>query len=207
MFTGLVQSRGKVIENIPLIGNQAHRLALATDIANFQLGESIAINGVCLTVVKFDKLHCLFDVSQETLSCTNLGDLQAGAFVNLERAMSASERFGGHYVTGHIDTTARIQTLEQVGDYLKIEVGEFALASSMLYLVPKGSVTLDGVSLTINTVQKESISIMLIPHTLAETTLGQAAVGSILNVEFDYIARIVAHQLRNHVLFQDGVFA
>lgn len=207
MFTGLVQLKGMVKENIASVDQRAHHLTIACNISDVTLGESIAVNGVCLTVVQSEKTYCVFDVSQETLSCTHLGALQPGDYVNLERAMLASERFGGHYVTGHIDTTARIQAINQIDEYIQIEVGEFALASSLLYLVPKGSITLDGVSLTINTVDDGVISIMLIPHTLAETTFGVAKVGSKLNVEFDYIARVVAHQLRNNSLFQNEVFA
>ena len=192
MFTGLIQARARVIENNAL--GHANRLVIEAAWDDPLVGESIAINGVCLTLLGSSQFA--FDVSQETLVKTNLSHLRAGEWVNLERAMSGVERFGGHYVTGHVDTVATLKTMQQIGDYLEITVSDFVLPNSQLYLVPKGSITLDWVSLTINEVLVGGeIKLMLIPHTLAMTTLGQVKSGHLFNVEFDYIARIVAHQL------------
>ena len=121
--------------------------------------------------------------------------LDRGDSVNIERAMLATARFGGHYVSGHVDTTASLESVIYKGEYIEMTIGGF-LKPADLYLLPKGSITLDGVSLTINSVADGCINVMLVPHTLAVTTLGQLQVGRCLNVEFDYLARVVAHQLR-----------
>ncbi len=193
MFTGLIEQQGRVIANTDL--RVANRLLIRAEFTLLKAGESIAVNGACLTLLP-DFAHALaFDVSPETLKLTNLGQLQLGQQVNLERAMLATTRFGGHYVNGHVDTTAGLQSVTPVDDYIEMIVGGFA-ACDIIYLLPKGSVTLDGVSLTINTLNEGCISVQLVPHTLAHTTLGQRQVGDRLNVEFDYLAKIVAHQLK-----------
>lgn len=193
MFTGLIEAQGQVLEKIA--GPTGERLIIQMPFTDITSGESIAVNGTCLTVLPTEEKHQLqFDVSPETLKLTNLSELKVGAFVNLERAMLVGNRFGGHYVSGHIDTTAVLNAIKPLDEYVEIEVGGFS-ASHHRYLLPKGSITLDGISLTINEVLAQSIRIMLVPHTLAETTFGRAHVGQRLNVEFDYIARIVAHQL------------
>jgi riboflavin synthase len=192
MFTGLIQQKARVLANNAAV--DANRLFLRAEVPEVQVGESIAVNGVCLTVLPGIEQHLAFDISPETLKLTTLSQLRAGHWVNIERALLASSRLGGHYVSGHVDTTASLKALNVVGDYLEIQVGDFAMAASR-YLLPKGSITLDGVSLTINTVDTTGIKLMLIPHTLAHTTLGQLKIGQRVNVEFDYFTRIVAHQL------------
>lgn len=194
MFTGLIEKRGEVLANIG--GEVANRLVIRAQYEQLQTGESIAINGTCLTLLPNCTQQLEFDVSPETLKLTTLGTLRTGDFVNIERAMLATSRFGGHYVSGHIDTTACILSATQVDEYLEMTIGEFAVPADM-YLLPKGSITLDGVSLTINTVVDGCIKVMLVPHTLAMTTLDQLQVGQRLNVEFDYLTRIVAHQLQS----------
>ncbi len=159
------------------------------------IGESIAVNGICLTLVPEKNGMFAFDVSPETLQKTNFGQLQPGDSVHLERALLASDRFGGHYVSGHVDKTAVLLATRQVDDYLEMMVGGFEECDN-IYLLPKGSITLDGVSLTINDIKNTTISLMLVPHTLAHTSLGQKPVGYEFNVEFDYLTKIVAHQLR-----------
>lgn len=192
MFTGLIEQQAKVIaNNVDKISN---RLLLQSSFTALQAGDSIAVNGVCLTLLPASNGHLAFDVSPETLKRTTLSQLQPGDNVNLERSMLASARFGGHYVSGHVDTTASLKTMSKFGDYIEMIVGDFSL-SSYRYLMAKGSITLDGVSLTINTVDEAGITIMLVPHTIAQTTLGFMKVGQRFNVEFDYLTRIVAHQL------------
>lgn len=193
MFTGLIEQRLRVIDN--RLGDKANRLLIerlpATD---YEPGESIAINGVCLTLLPDDEQHLAFDVSPETLRLTTLGQASVGDYVNMERAMRANGRFGGHYVSGHVDTSACVSGLNPVGDYLELVVTDFAMPAAA-YLLPKGSITLDGVSLTINEIRGDNVHLMLIPHTLEQTTFGQMQTGQRLNVEFDYLTRIVAHQL------------
>ena len=194
MFTGLIEQQGDVIANTAF--EIANRLLIHAEFEQLQAGESIAVNGVCLTLLPDFSQGLAFDVSPETLKLTNLGQLQPGQRVNLERAMLATTRFGGHYVNGHVDTTACLQSVTQMDDYIEMIISGFA-ACDTIYLLPKGSVTLDGVSLTINALNNACISVMLVPHTLAHTTLGQRVVGDRFNVEFDYLTRIVAHQLKS----------
>lgn len=192
MFTGLIEQQAEVITN--KADKIANRLLLQSPFTALQVGESIAVNGVCLTLLPESNDHLAFDVSPETLNVTTLGQLQIGDKVNLERSMLASARFGGHYVSGHVDTTASLKAITKLGDYIEIIVGDFSLPSYR-YLIAKGSITLDGVSLTINTVDEVGITLMLVPHTIAQTTLGLMKIGQRFNVEFDYLTRIVAHQL------------
>ncbi|KTD25217.1 MULTISPECIES: riboflavin synthase [Legionella] len=193
MFTGIIEQQGVVLANTSI--KRANRLEIKSPFEDLKTGESIAVNGVCLTLLPEQCGNLVFDVSPETLHLTTLGQLKQGDKVNLERAMQANARFGGHYVSGHIDTTACFKSMITVGEFLEVIVGDFAACASM-YLLPKGSITLDGVSLTINAVTEGDIKLMLVPHTLAQTTLGQFKVGQRLNVEFDYLTRIVAHQLK-----------
>ncbi|MGQ3889423.1 riboflavin synthase [Legionella sp. CNM-1927-20] len=193
MFTGLIEQQGEVVLNERR--EVANRLILRASFEELEFGESIAVNGVCLTLLPESSNEGLqFDASPETLSLTTLNSLKVGDKVNLERAMLASNRFGGHYVSGHVDTTAAILSIQPIGDFLEITVGNFGIPPH-LYLLPKGSITVEGVSLTINAVNKGSIKIMLVPHTIVKTTLGLKEVGQQVNVEFDYFTRIIAHQL------------
>ena len=197
MFTGLIEQRGEVLANL---GSEiSSRLLIRAQFEQLQAGESISVNGVCLTLLSDCEQSLAFDLSPETIKLTTLGKLREGDGVNIERAMLATTRFGGHYVSGHVDTTARLQSVTLVNEFIEITIGEFAAPADM-YLLPKGSITLDGVSLTINTVVDGCIKVMLVPHTLAVTTLGQLKVGMSLNVEFDYLTRIVAHQLTTDTL-------
>ena len=196
MFTGLIERQAQVIANAMVIGG--NRLVIDAQLPECATGESIAVNGVCLTLLDVEKPLLAFDLSEETLKRTNLAVLCKGDTVNLERAMAATDRFGGHYVTGHVDTVAVLTALRAIGDCLEITVSNFALSTADLYLIAKGSITLDGVSLTINDVTGCEIKLMLIPHTLEKTTFHQLKLGHCFNVEFDYLARIVAHQLALH---------
>jgi riboflavin synthase len=189
MFTGIVTDLGRVREVVP--GGDA-RFVIETryDTEAIPLGGSIACAGVCLTVVERGPGWFAVDVSAETLSRTTLGDWRAGTRVNLERALAAGDELGGHLVTGHVDAVARILDRRPEGDSIRfaIEVPEaFARA-----VAPKGSVALDGVSLTVNEVVGNRFGVNIIPHTRARTSFGAAAEGQRLNFEIDVIARYVA---------------
>lgn len=192
MFTGIIESKGEVVEN--QIDGVGRRLIITTAEKNLSVGESIAINGVCLTLLPGFSDKIVFNVSPETLKVTNLEHLSPGQSVNVERAMLGTTRFGGHYVTGHIDTTVRLLKKETLGDFIEFTIGEFQ-APELAYLLPKGSIALEGVSLTINAIEKQCIKLLLVPHTLEKTTLGLKEEGDPLNVEFDYLTKIISHQL------------
>jgi riboflavin synthase len=194
MFTGIVEIMGTVVTNENK--NLANRLIISSTFDQLNVGESIAVNGVCLTLLPDNNSGLLqFDVSPETLCRTTLGTLISGRSVNLERAMVATSRFGGHYVSGHVDATAQVHSIQPVGEYVQVELAGFT-KEARLYLIPKGSITVEGVSLTINAVTDQWIQLMLVPHTLSQTTLSVLEVGQHVNIEFDYFTRIVAHQLQ-----------
>jgi riboflavin synthase len=195
MFTGLVESCGTLLRQTQHVSGL--RLVFEADFEQLVLGESIAVNGVCLTLL-LDDLdptgYLIFDISPETQALTNLGLLAIGDKVHLERSLRASDRLGGHYVNGHVDTTANLQSITPEGDCIKMVIGDFT-KQHCRYLCLKGSVALDGVSLTINAVSETCISVMLIPHTLSKTVMLGWKVGQCINIEFDYIARVLVHQL------------
>jgi riboflavin synthase len=168
-------------------------VAAAEYVAQAVLGESVAVNGCCLTVTDFDAETLSFDVGDETLKRTNLGQLDAGAKVNLERAMRLGDRIGGHLVSGHVDGVGRLLQRIEKREWadLRFAVPE-ALSRQM---VPKGSIAVDGVSLTLVDVEPNAFSVMLIPHTLAMTTLGRLSVGDAVNLETDLFAKYVERQL------------
>lgn len=191
MFTGIIEQRGRVVANIKK--GIANRLMVEAPFSSLKAGESIAVNGVCLTLLPDFDASLMFDISPETLAKTNLGLLIPGQEVNLERAMCASQRFGGHYVSGHVDTTSFVKEVKPTGDYLEVILGPFSHCE-LNYLLPKGSITLDGVSLTINSVNQHCIHVLLVPHTLSQTNLADCKPGKEINVEFDFLTRIIAHQ-------------
>lgn len=193
MFTGLIEHTGKVIENRKQ--EKGSRLTLAAELDGLTFGESISVNGVCLTLLPSEPGFLNFDLSPETLMITNLDSLTHGTWVNLERAMFASTRFGGHYVSGHVDTVASVKSIQAIQEFVALELEGFNQEHA-LFLIPKGSITVDGVSLTINAVTEQTIQLMLVPHTLSGTNLGLLKTGQKLNIEFDYLSRIVAHQLQ-----------
>jgi len=193
MFTGIVEELGEIvaIERGTESAVVTVRGPLVTGDA--AQGSSIAVNGVCLTVVGHDHETFSVDVMAETLNRSSLGSLQAGTLVNLERAMTASARFGGHIVQGHVDGTARI--LARVpGD--RWEVVQLTLPADLSrYVVEKGSITVDGVSLTVSDITDDTFSVSLIPTTLGLTTLGHKVVGDAVNLEVDVIAKYVERLL------------
>ncbi len=189
MFTGLIQSLGKV-RSLSRQGNSA-TLQIVSELVqdDLQLGESIAVNGVCLTVTSWDEHSFVADVSPETLDCTNLGGLRPNMQVNLERALRLSDRLGGHLVSGHIDCVATVK--KRVKDQNAVRF-EFSMPTEALrYVVEKGSIAVDGISLTVNTVTENSFTVAIIPHSLAKTTLKDCAEGAKVNIETDLIGRYV----------------
>lgn len=191
MFTGLIEDMGRV-EAIERRGPDA-RLRISTALGPFELGESVAVHGACLTVVAW--APPVFDVecSAETLAVTTLGQLAVGSQVHLERALQAGARLGGHIVSGHVDGLAHLVEREPVGESLRLA---FRAPESLApYLADKGSVCLDGVSLTVNRVRGEVFELMLIPHTLSKTTLAALPVGGAVNIETDILARYAARIL------------
>lgn len=194
MFTGIIEATASVLEYTPV--DSGVRLVLVSPFDDLQVGESIAVNGVCLTLLpECSGKQLQFDLSPETLQVTNLCELKPGVMVNLERAMSSSSRFGGHYVSGHVDTTATVADIQPVGEYVCLKLAGFSTADRA-FLLPKGSICIQGVSLTINAVNADGIELMLIPHTLQQTTLNHLKTGQRVNIEYDYLTRIVAHQVQ-----------
>jgi riboflavin synthase len=169
------------------------RLSFEAPLDGLVLGESVSVSGACLTVVAARPNGFDADVTRETLERTMLGRLSTGDRVNLERAVRAGDRLGGHLVQGHVDGLAEVLETEGVGEAIAARVG--TQPSLLRYVAEKGSVTLDGVSLTVNGVSDGSFSIMLIPQTLAVTTLGALSKGRVLNLEVDLVARYVARLL------------
>ncbi|HQR43159.1 MAG TPA: riboflavin synthase [Gemmatales bacterium] len=189
MFTGLVETQGRV-KSLHPEGN-GQRLVIESKIfdSDIALGESIAINGVCLTVVQHQAGQAAFQLAPETLRRSNLGELQPGHAVNLERALRLGDRLGGHWVQGHVDGLATLQSRQPDGDW---EMFVFELPSELgRYVVAKGSITLNGVSLTVVDVQGNQFRVALIPHTLSITNLGMLQPGMQVNVEVDILAKYV----------------
>jgi riboflavin synthase len=197
MFTGLIEDLG-ILRDIRTGTDQAC-LTVETKLpmAELSIGESIAVNGVCLTVTSFGAGVFSADVSPETLKCTTLGDMARGARVNLERAMRLSDRLGGHLVTGHIDGQGRVVERRMDGNAWRFKFQTDVAVSSLL--VAKGSVAIDGISLTVNEVSEHLFSLAIIPLTMVKTTLQNCKVGDVVNVETDLIGKYVARFL------QDGV--
>lgn len=195
MFTGLIQTIA-CLESRIRFGN-AGKLLVKTrsTLRDLEPGESIAVNGACLTLEKADGNRLFFHVLEETFACTNLGLLPAGAELNLERAMKAGDRFGGHVVSGHVDATARILEFGKKGadTVLTLEIPE----KIRPYLVPKGSIAVDGISLTIAALTDSAFSLCIIPSTWERTNLQQYRPGDKLNLEADLTAKHIHTQLQS----------
>jgi len=185
MFTGIVRGIGRIVER----GTPA-RLSIdagSLPTAGWQVGDSVAVSGACLTIVALAGARFDAELSPETLARTTLGGLATGARVNLEPALAASDPLGGHFVTGHVDGVARVAQLEESGGTLRARID--APAALARFIARKGSVALDGVSLTVSEVEGARFVIDLVPHTRAATTLGELAPGQPLNLEIDLVAR------------------
>ncbi|MGI9553943.1 MAG: riboflavin synthase [Thermodesulfobacteriota bacterium] len=195
MFTGIVEDIGR-IDNI-IEGAEENSYVIEVnkiDINELSIGESIAVNGACLTVISLDGRQFRVAASHETLNKTNLSKLQINSNVNLERALLVSDRLGGHIVTGHIDGTAEVQKVVPVGESIEFW---FKVSDEMKkYFVAKGSVAVDGISLTINEVKDNNFSVNIIPHTQVETIIGGLGAGDLVNIECDILGKYVEKLLK-----------
>ena len=200
MFTGLIEGVGTLAarEHVGRSGSGGDaRLRIAVGTLPFtgvQLGESISVNGTCLTVVAFDDKNFEADASNETLALTTLGALPVGRALNLERAMLPTDRLGGHLVSGHVDGVGKVRAVQ---DDARAQRWSFAAPAPLLrYIAAKGSVCVDGVSLTVNAVDGEGFEVALVPHTLAHTAFGATSIGDEVNLEIDLVARYVERLLQ-----------
>ncbi len=189
MFTGLIETTGTVTTHDG--GPEGVRLVVATPLtAELSIGDSIAVNGVCLTAVEVNATTFAADVSPQTLRVTTAGDWQVGRRVNLERPLRADARLGGHFVLGHVDGVSTVAGIRQDGDSWWVTI---ALPSDLApLLIPKGSITVDGISLTVAELGERTFSVQIIPHTWEVTTLGDRQVGDRINLEADVLGKYVA---------------
>jgi len=194
LFTGIIEGVGRLAARDTLGGDVRFTFNVGTlPFENVQMGESIAINGVCLTVIAYDATRFQADASTETLGLTTLGQLADGAVINLERAMRPTDRLGGHLVSGHVDGLGQVLS---VHDDARAQRWRFAASAALLrYIAKKGSICVDGVSLTVNEVDEQGFEVALIPHTVANTAFAATAVGSAVNLEIDLVARYVERLL------------
>ncbi len=201
MFTGIVEALGRVGEAGRSEGGGRRLRVVVPDEAGWRLadGESVAVNGVCLTVVESGPGRLAFDLADETMRVTTLGDTHVGDGVNLERPLRLDARIGGHLVLGHVDGVGRVTAVQTEGAGRRLTIA--APEGLHALLVPKGSVTLDGVSLTVADLDAATFGVALIPHTLAATTLGSRGIGAGVNLEMDVIGKYV------HAFLRQGAFA
>jgi len=189
MFTGIVEELAQIRSIKPR--KKGIRYSISADVVmdDIKIGDSISVNGVCLTIVETKKKYFCMDLVEETLNKSNLGELMEGDVVNLERAMKATDRFGGHIVQGHVETVGVILEKQKQGEEAILSVG--LNPEWLRYCIPKGSITLDGVSLTIAKINGNIIEVALIPHTLDNTTLGVKDKSDTLNIETDIIGKYI----------------
>lgn len=194
MFTGIIEGVGAIAAVEPRGGDVRLRIGTGTlPFDDVRLGESIAVNGVCLTVVAFDASSFEADASTETLALTTLGRLAVGATVNLERAMRPSDRLGGHLVSGHVDGVGAVVSVHEDA---RAQRWRFSAPASLLrYVAKKGSICVDGVSLTVNAVDADGFEVALVPHTVSHTAFASTKVGDAVNLEIDLVARYVERLL------------
>jgi len=197
MFTGIIEATGTIETALPTAANL--RLTMTSeqlDMGDVAVGDSIAVNGICLTVVEKQARGFLADVSQETLDCTT--GLVLGAAVNLEKSLRFGDRVGGHLVSGHVDGVGHVTALENLGASWRLEIE--APAALARYIARKGSIAIDGVSLTVNRVENGRFEVNLIPHTWTVTTLHRLEKGSRVNLEIDLFARYIERMLTSGVV-------
>lgn len=194
MFTGIIEELGTVIAIEPRAAGARLAIGCSTVLSDLTEGASIAVNGVCLTALAITPGAFSADLAPETLERSNLGDVGAGSRVNLERPVTPATRLSGHIVQGHVDATGVVESMEELGAgnyWLKVRVPQHLLR----YLVHKGSIAIDGISLTIASLEESLVGITIIPHTVTHTTLGTVKAGSRLNIEVDVLAKHVERLL------------
>ena len=189
MFTGIIEEIGKVVTFKKSSHGADLVISAKTVLEDIELGESIAVNGVCETVVKFDNTTFEVNISDETLRVSNLSDLKQGDFVNLERALKLSDRLSGHVVSGHVDLTTRFVKKEKLGEFYNMEFA--VMPEFRKYIVKKGSITINGISLTIADINPESFVVAVIPHTFENTNLKELKNNDIVNIETDILAKYI----------------
>jgi riboflavin synthase len=195
VFTGIIETAGTLLQSTPVAGGRRLVVEAGDVAADARLGASIAVNGVCLTVAAIDGTRLAFDAITETLNRTNLGQVRPGACVNLERSLVAGGRIDGHFVQGHVDGTGEVvRRIDTPSEWVLWIRPQEDLRP---YIVPKGSIAVDGISLTIAAVEHDRFSVAIIPTTLRLTNLGDRQVGDQVNLETDILARIVIHHLRS----------
>ena len=194
MFTGIIEGVGRLAARATIGGDARLRIEVGSlPFEHVALGESIAVNGTCLTVVAFDAASFEADASNETLALTTLGQLPLGAALNLERAMRPDDRLGGHLVSGHVDGVGAVASIT---DDARAQRWRFGAPPEVLrYVAKKGSICVDGVSLTVNEVDNDGFEVALVPHTVAHTAFAATAVGDAVNLEVDLVARYVERLL------------
>ncbi len=195
MFTGIIESVGEIRAVMPQGGDQRFDIGIGKlDMRDVALGDSIAVNGVCLTVIEFGQDWFMADVSNETLACTTLGALAKGARVNLEKALTPTTRLGGHLVSGHVDGVGEIVSLADDGRSVRVMIR--APETLLRYIAAKGSICVEGISLTVNSIEGDVFGLNIVPHTMQETNLSKATVGTRVNLEVDIIARYLERLLQ-----------
>ncbi|PHS73803.1 MAG: riboflavin synthase [Cycloclasticus sp.] len=204
MFTGIIEAIGEIQRVEQQQGDV--RLTVSTkglNLSDAQLGDSIAVNGVCLTAIELTPRQFVADVSNETLSATTMGNIKAGSTVNLECALQAQTRLGGHMVSGHVDGVGKV--IERKADARSVRF-TFGMPKELArYVAQKGSICIDGISLTVNTVDDASFSVNIVPHTLKMTTLGDRQIGDSVNLEVDVIARYLERLMLGGVKTEQSV--
>ena len=185
MFTGIIEELGKIRQ----ITTNRIQIECKTVLTDIKIGDSIAVNGVCLTIIEIGKDFFTADISQETMRVTTFGELKSGNYVNLERAMAVNGRFGGHIVSGHIDSTGKIIGIKKQGDFYNLEAELDSKTSK--YTVNKGSITIEGISLTIAKLNDNIITCAIIPHTFENTNLKTLTQGDYVNIETDILAKYI----------------
>lgn len=194
MFTGIIQSKGSIKEIFS--SSDGARLKINThalDLSDTNVGDSIAVDGVCLTVTELTESLFTADVSNETLTCTTFSALKQGKNVNLERSLRVNQGIDGHLVSGHVDGIGAVNSIEKDGDSVRIKIE--VQGDIIKYIAKKGSICINGVSLTVNSVENNFFDVNIVPHTLSATTLGDLSLQSNVNIEIDQIARYVERLL------------
>ena len=195
MFTGIVQGIRKITAVVDLEGRRRLRIQLEELAEKLQQGASVAVNGVCLTVVRFEADWAEFDIIRESLNKSNLGTLKVGDFVDIERACAFGDEVGGHSVTGHVDCKGIIKEVRNTPNNCDLVVN--CSKEWMAYLIPKGWIAIDGASLTVVEVGDDFFSISLIPETLTQTVLGEKTKGDTVNLEFDHTTKVIVRTVKN----------